>query len=74
MSTYRPHLARKKLRYDWAREHGCTATMATHLSGDIERFRAFVTGLGVDPDSLGPFARNMGPGGVTRLQARKGAA
>ena len=29
---------------------------------------------GVDPDSLGQFARNMGPGGVTRLQARKGAA
>jgi hypothetical protein len=50
---------RQNERFRWAREHGCTKRHADGLASHIAEFRAFVASRGVDPDTLGDFARNM---------------
>src|ERR1044071_7106463 len=61
-----PAYERRSRRYRWAKDHGCTSQDALRLADRIPEFRAFASSLGIDPDSLGDFARDMGHGGKPR--------
>jgi hypothetical protein len=60
-SVYRlPSSVRQQERYHFVRKLGvATAIAANDLATNISRFREFVSSHGIDPDSLGDFARNM---------------
>src|SRR5690606_10096544 len=53
--------ARWNARYRWARDHGEKYTIAKILAGNIAGFREFVRAQGIDPDTLGDFARKLQP-------------
>jgi hypothetical protein len=60
-SAYRlPSSARQLERYHYVRGLGVTpSSAAMDLATNISRFRAFVSSKGMDPDTLGDFARDM---------------
>jgi hypothetical protein len=70
----KPCYARMEQRRVWARERGCSGKQARVFAARIGEFRAFVVSLGLDPDTLGDFARNMGPGGHPRIDTPRSRA
>ena len=66
--------SRQLARYHYARAGGCSPREAVHVSCCIDRFRAWVQGRGIDPDSLGDMARHHGFGGKPRRHDAKASA
>lgn len=56
-TSTKPAYQRWLQRRDWARARGIKSTAAMAMASNIASFRAYARAAGVDPDTLGDFAR-----------------
>jgi len=59
-TSQKPAYQRWRQRRNWAAAHGCKWSAARSLASNISEFRRHVVSLGLDPDTLGEFARSFG--------------